>query len=136
MKKYRYLDHTSEVKFQAFGMDLEEAFANAALAMFNIMVDTEKVRDNIKKEISVDGANEKSLLFNFLDELIFLINTEGFLLHKVESLVINGSKVKAVLVGDNISEIYETNNDVKAVTYHDMEINKGDNVVVQVVVDV
>ena len=49
--KYKYLDHTADAKFQAFGKSLEEAFENAALAAFNIIVKTEDVKPEIIKEI-------------------------------------------------------------------------------------
>ena len=50
--KYRYLSHTADVKFRAYGQNLEEAFVNAALAMFNVMVETSKVKGNLSKKIA------------------------------------------------------------------------------------
>ena len=37
--KFKYLSHTSEAKFQAFGKSIEEAFSNVALALFNMLTD-------------------------------------------------------------------------------------------------
>ena len=42
--RFEYLDHTADVKFRAYGDSLEKAFGNAALAMFNVMVDTSGVK--------------------------------------------------------------------------------------------
>lgn len=136
--KYKFLEHTADAKFQAFGKTLEEKFSNAALAMFSIMVDTTKVKAKIEKKISIEGSDEKSLLYNFLEELLFLLDTEYFLLNKVKSIKINKDKDKnknrldATFVGDNKMKEYQLLGEVKAVTYNDMDINPE---YVQVVVD-
>ena len=132
--KYRFLEHTADAKFQAFGKSLEESFSNAALAMFSIMINPSKVKSKIKKKIEVEGKDKKSLLYGFLEEILFLFDTERFLLNKVEILEISKNKLKAVLIGDNMNDRYKLHGDVKAVTYSDMEI-KENPYLVQVVVD-
>lgn len=140
MKKYEFLEHTADAKFRAYGKTLEEAFGNAALAMYSIMVDTEKVKPKIKKEIKVDGTDEKSLLYNFLEEFLFILDVENFLLNKIKKIKITKKKqkyyIKAEAYGDK-AENYETHGDVKAVTYNEMEIKKEKKrCVVQVVLDI
>ena len=44
-KKFRFLDHTSDAKFQAYGRTLEEAFANAAHGLFSIIADLRTVKE-------------------------------------------------------------------------------------------
>src|SRR3989338_53051 len=87
-KKFEFFDHTADVKFRAYGKTLEEAFANAAVALFEVMTDTEKVKPNIKHEIAVSANKKESLLFDFLEQFIALIDTEQFLLHKIEKITI------------------------------------------------
>ena len=53
MKQYEYLEHTAEAKFAAYGKTIEEAFSNAAIAMENIIVETEKIKPKIKKKITI-----------------------------------------------------------------------------------
>ena len=130
--KYKFLEHTADAKFQAFGKTLEEKFANAALAMFSIMVDTKKVKPLIEKKINIKGEDKKSLLYNFLEELLFLLDTKSFLLNKVKKIKIENNSLKAIVVGDFVKEEYQLLGEVKAVTYNDMEIT---NTFVQVVVD-
>ena len=62
MKKYEYLPHTADVKFRAYGKNLEETFSNAATAMMNIMVDTKKVKTATTKKIETEGDDLQSLL--------------------------------------------------------------------------
>ena len=46
MVKFKFLEHTADAKFQAYGKNMEEAFSNAALAMFSIITDTKKIKKN------------------------------------------------------------------------------------------
>ena len=140
MPKFKFLEHTADAKFQAYGKTMEEAFSNAALAMFSILTDTKKIKKKIKKGIEARGHDLKSLLYNYLEELLFLIDTENFLLNRIEQLKLHKKEkeyfLEAIVVGDRYSEKYKTTGDIKAVTYNEMEIKeeKG-NVMVQVVVD-
>lgn len=132
--KYKFLPHTADVKFRAFGKSLEEAFSNAALAMFHVMINPKEVKPKIKKNISVEGRDLKALLYNFLEELLVLLDVDNFLLNNVEKIKIKDKKLNAVIVGDKIGK-YVTKGDVKAVTFNDMKI-KEKPYMVQVVVDV
>ena len=133
--RFTFLEHTADIKFQAYGESIEEAFANAAVATTEIMVETEKVKPIIKKTIQATGEDKKSLLVNFLEEFVFLLDTESFLLHDVISLTITDNTLTAEVVGDHAKN-YETRSEVKAITYNDMLIEEKDKVTIQVVVDV
>lgn len=134
--KFRFLEHTADIKFQAFGKSVEEVFANSALAMFSAMCD-DKVKKNVKKKIKVEGKDYESMMYNFLEELLFLFDSEGFFLGKVKDLKIKENKLSAEAVGDN-AENYNISIDVKAVTYNEMDIHKEKKGgwVAQVVLDV
>ncbi len=124
--RYKYLEHTADAKFKAFGKSLEEAFINAAYATFNIITETDKVKSVKEFNIEVESKRELSLLYDFLEELLFLLDTEGFVLSEVKSLSIDGSKLKAKVVGDNFKNC-SVHGNIKSVTYSDMEIVKNDN---------
>ncbi|MFH0978070.1 MAG: archease [Candidatus Woesearchaeota archaeon] len=135
--RYEFFEHTADAKFRAYGKNLEEAFSNAAEAMFSVMVDCTKVKQTEEREISATGSDTKALLYNFLEELLFLLDSEGFFLHSVKSLKIKGNDLVATVIGDASTEDYSTHGDVKAVTYNEMEIEeKKGHCFVQVVVDV
>jgi SHS2 domain-containing protein len=53
MEKFKFFEHTADVEFEAYGKTLEEAFENAALAMFSVMTDTIKVKPKTKKEFEI-----------------------------------------------------------------------------------
>lgn len=134
--KYLFLEHTADVEFQAFGKSLNEVFENAALALFSAMYKG-KVAKKVKKKIKIDGGNKESLLYNFLEELLFLLDSENFFLSDVKVKIDkNGNSLEAMIYGDNASN-YEISLQVKAITYHDMLIESKDKKwIAQVVVDV
>ncbi len=133
--KFKFLEHTSDIKFQAFGKSLEEVFANSALAMFNSMFEG-KVKRTEKFNVEAEGKDNESLLYNFLEELIILFDEKQFFLAGVEKVEIKDGKLQAEVVGDK-AENYKISLDVKAITYSEMFVKKiKDKFVAQVVLDV
>ncbi|MBS3163252.1 archease [Candidatus Woesearchaeota archaeon] len=133
--KYKFLEHRADAKFQAFGKSLEEAFSNAALAMTSVMTDYNKIKSKLTHKIKVKGSDKKSLLYNFLEQLLILLDTEKFLLHKIRNIKIDGNELTAELIGDKFNNQYDIKINIKAVTYNEMEI-KEKPYMVQVVVDI
>ncbi len=121
-QQYKYLEHTADIKFQAFGKTIEEAFKNSALAMFNSMHDG-KIKENKDFKIKVQGKDNEALLYNFLEELLFLFDSKHFFLNKVKNIKIKNNKLTAEITGDN-AENYEIHIDIKAITYHEMFVKK------------
>jgi len=137
MSSYEYLPHTADIKFKAYGATLDEAFSNAAYAFTDIMIDHEKVDDAMEKSFSVQSENLDALLYDFLEQFIFFLETEGFLLHAIASMQINGTSLSITCRGDDHLEKYEIKTHIKAVTYQQMEIREKEKYwSVQVIVDV
>jgi SHS2 domain-containing protein len=139
-ERFRFLDHTADAKFQAYGRTLEEAFANAALAVASLMWEPAKVEKKLEQTVGVEGRDLEQLLVRFLGEVIYLLETRSFLAAEVDRLAIEktdgGFRLGAVLRGDDRPARYALFGHVKAVTYNEMRIDQGCPVTVQVVVDV
>lgn len=135
MVRFKFLKHTADIKFQAFGKTLEEVFENSALAMFKSMSD-DSVKGKVVKKLEAKGHDNESLLYDFLEELLVLFDGENFILSKVKNLKIKDNKVDAEVIGDDAGN-YDIKNDIKAVTYNDMFVKKEKGEwVAQVVLDV
>ena len=135
--KFRFLEHTADIKFQAFGKTFEEVFENSALAMFNTIY-RGKVSNRKKLKISVKGKDSESLLYNFLEEFLFLFDSENFLPSKIKKIKIDkrNFKLEAEVLGDG-SENYEISEQIKAVTYNEMFVcEKEGKWISQVVLDI
>ena len=122
-KKYNFLEHTADVKFLAYGKNLEEAFANSALALKETISGDLFIESKKEKTIKVSGEDMESLLYSFLEEFLYLLDAEDFLLSGIEDLHINEKEMTldADVTGDDASK-YEFTNDVKAITYNEMKV--------------
>ena len=144
-KPYEFLDHTADAKFLAHGITIEDAFANAARAMASVVADAHTLRGDMHKDVAVEGTDEKQLLYNFLEEILFLLDAHSYVVKDVSKIRINPVsdpakgriwKLTATLSGQTIDEKTPTHEHVKAVTYNEMEIRKEPGkVTVQVVLD-
>ncbi len=125
--KYEYPDiTTSDVAFKAYGKTLSEMFMNAGLALVNVTVDIGKVEEKAEKEMEVKGDDLESLMFNWLTEIIFYIDSENLAFSRLE-VEVDGKAftLKAKAWGETIDpERHHAKTHVKAATYHKMEIKE------------
>ena len=142
--KYEFLPHLADARFRAYGQTLEEALANAALAMVSLMWEVEKVRPVKKEVIKVEALSLEQLTVKFLTEFLYLLDVKSFLLARVESIQVEEAqkdgrkfyRLEAEVAGDSASPEYEIYGLVKAVTYNEMKIEKTDGLwLLEVVVD-
>lgn len=140
--KFEYLDHTADVQLHAWGSTLEEAFEGAALAMFNYMTPLSGVTidELLTREYKVEGHDLQSLLYNFLDELLFIFATELFVCSQIK--VTKLDREAFTLTAQGRGEVFQrgqhaSGTEVKAITYSAMQINEEPhNAEVFVIVDI
>ena len=120
--KYKFLEHTADIKFRAYGKTLQEVFENSVLAFSNYVSGGRKIPLRIRKKIVLKGEDKESLLYCFLDELIFLLDAEFFIAAKAK-VKIKKMELEAVLEGDD-SSLYKDLKGIKAATYAEMYTKK------------
>ena len=130
--KFEFLEHTADVYVAAHGKTLEEAFENAALAMFEVMTDTDKVRVEAEDNFEVEAEDEFALLYSWLEVLLVNFETKNMLYSQFQIAGIEeteeGFRIKAAAWGEKFNpEKHAQKVGVKAVTYHRMEILKKYN---------
>jgi len=139
-KKFEFLDiTTADVAFAAYGHSLKEVFTHSARALFETMVDTAGVDPDKKHIVEVEGHDLSALMFNWLNELIFLSGSEEIMFSKFAVEIDEKAlKLTAKCYGEPIDrEKHELRTEVKAATYHKMEIVEKDGEWrAQVIVDV
>jgi SHS2 domain-containing protein len=126
-KRFKFLEHTADLYIAAYGLSLEEAFENAAYAMFEGMTNVDKVKPELEETVEVEGQDEQALLYNWLEALLVKFDIKGSLYSKFKILNIKktstGLSLKANIWGEPFnSEKHLSKVGVKAVTYHRMEI--------------
>lgn len=140
MKQYEFLDHTADLKIRAYGKSIEEAFGNAALGMYAYITDVKKIKSNKNIQIKVSSKKMSSLLYDFLEQLLILTDTENLIFGSITKMKISESKegfsLSCVVSGDKFDK-YETHGDIKSITYSEMEIDEKSKIkCVQFVVDI
>jgi len=124
MARFKFLEHTADVKFQAFGKTIEEAFENSAKALKESICGKIEIKSKKKKIITLKKKDLESLLYSFLEEIIYLFDAENFIIGEISKIKIDGKfNLKATILGDEASD-YDFTNPVKAVTYNEMFIQK------------
>lgn len=143
--KYEFLEHTADVKFRAYGKNLEEVFKNSALALKET-ISCDNIIPKKQDKFSVIGDSLEDLLYNFLEEFLILFDEKGIIISEIKRIKIRkkkkGYSLKFSFLFDDCEEgNYEISNHIKAITFNDFFIKKENNKkeeswVAQIVVDV
>ncbi|MHA2025177.1 MAG: archease [Candidatus Thorarchaeota archaeon] len=129
---FNFHDHTADITIECWAPDLIDAFEQAALATFEVILDTSTVEPQDTVEISVTGTDLEELLVEWIGKLIALIDIKGQFYSKfhVDHLeaTLEGYMLEARVLGENIDhEKHDTRTEVKAMTYADMRILQEPN---------
>ena len=121
--RFEVFEHTADAGIIAHGADLRELFANAALGLFSLMVETGGVRQTEVRDIDVEGRDPETLLVHWLTELLYHLDTEEMLFSRFEITALSESSLRARAYGERIDrERHDLRFGVKAVTRHMLEI--------------
>jgi SHS2 domain-containing protein len=136
-KRFEVIEHTADVGIAAYGSDLKEAFANAAYALFSLMVDLKQVGDTLYREVEVTAENQEDLLVAWLNELIYLFEVEGILFKRFGVDELTETRLRSRCYGQAIDLLrHKIRVGVKAATYHMLKVEKDNGFRVQVLFDI
>ncbi|KRX20771.1 Protein archease [Trichinella nelsoni] len=129
--KYEHLDHTADIMLHAWGDNLIEAFEQVTMAMFAYLTDLNKVDACFSYDVEVRGSDEKTMLFDFLNEWFAAFNGEPFFIPryiKIISFNLTDGYMTARAWGESFDVSKHIQRmEVKAVTLNNMKIVKKDN---------
>ena len=138
MKTYELIDHTADVGLKAYGKTLSEAFENAAKGMFDIITDSSEIESIGQYNIGLDAPDLEQLLVDWLSELLFLNSAKNlvFGFFKID-LDEKNKKLTAKVFGEKFDlSKHKIGAEIKAVTYHILEVKKKKPFHVQVLFDI
>ena len=125
MRPFRVLEHTADVGFEAFGSTREETFANAASALIDLIVDLDAIDPREQVVVEVAGADPESLLVNWLSELLYLHDAEGWLFRDFSVPNLWGNSIHAIARGEKFDRSrHQAKLLVKAITYHQLALER------------
>lgn len=126
---YRLLDHTADFGLEIFGRNPGDLFEQSALALTDLLTDPSRLTGRNRRTLAVEGSDWEDLLINWLRELLYLYNGESQLVAGVDIVVIEPTRLRAHLVTDDYqAKRHEIRNEIKAVTYHQLEVRQTGSV--------
>ena len=136
-KDFEIVNHTADVGIVAYGTDVSQAFTNAARALFSLITELDNVEEFLHRDIELTAPDEESLLVEWLNELIYLFDTENIVFKRFDVTKLNNTHLKARSYGEKVdSSKHRLKTGVKAATYHMLKIDKGNDYQVKVLFDI
>ena len=127
-KPYEVFEHTADIGLHVYGSTLPELFIHAAQGMESLMVAPEQVEVLVSREIEVEGHDNISLLIGWLNELIFLFDTEYLLFRQFQIDVLTETQLKARAFGESYdAQRHDLSSAIKAVTWHEAAVEQMDD---------
>ncbi len=123
---WRLLEHTADIRMEVRGATKEELFINAARGFTNLLAPETQGRPDTDLELNLRADNVEELLVDWLRELLYRHETQGFILVSAEIEEISDTTLKAKLAGRTRGPDEEPEIEIKAVTYHGLSVQKTD----------
>lgn len=135
---YKFLDHATDAIIEVTAKDLKEAFSVTADAVINLTLDQDKVEEKYQKEFSANGKDLRYLLFSWIEEITFILITQGFAIKRLEFDIneSKGYKITAKAYGESLD--FHKHNfkvEIKAPTFYEMEIKQDEGVFMRFLLD-
>jgi SHS2 domain-containing protein len=121
MPRYKILEHKADLKIRAFGKDKKELFENVMIGMENALRAEIKKSKPKKRKIKVKSLDLETLLVDFLSEILYLNQTKREIYQKIKFKKLFGPEIEAEIFGKKVKNF---GLDIKAVTYHDLDIHQ------------
>ena len=134
-ERYEIIDHTADIAIRTTGSTMNQAFENAGYALFDTMCDAASVKPLTTKRVECQADDLEQLLVDWLSELLFICDVDDMLFSGFE-VNITGTQLTAQVMGEKMdSARHHLKTDIKAITYHMLEVDKSTNTV-QVLFDI
>ncbi len=128
VKRFELIEHTADIGLVAYGKDLAEAFANAAYGMFSIMTGLDRVREAVSRHVEVDEDDRESLLFEWLNSLLYRFDVEMLLFKRFDITELDSTHLKADCYGEKFDPSrHQIKIGIKSATYHMLEVDAKEN---------
>ena len=131
-RNFKFIDHTADIAVMLEGNSLEELFISGFESWLSSVVEKKDFNSNDQFIVEISAGSSEELLVSFLNELNFLLNTKKWLCLNVDSIKIYEDskefKLTADLNGIKVEDDFELKEEIKSVTYHQIEIIKEKNI--------
>lgn len=119
---YRFMEHTADFRLEIFGRDAADLFIQAARALADLLTDPVRLQGRHRRTLTILGDDWPDLMVNWLRELLYLWNGEEELVCDASPTSLEPTRLVADVATDAYNpHIHAIRNEIKAVTYHQIE---------------
>ncbi|MBE0477658.1 archease [Candidatus Aerophobetes bacterium] len=138
MPGYEFINHTADLGIKVRGKNLSELFANAAYALFDIILDISRVKPAQSRKIKIPGGEIEDIFFEWMRELLSKFNIDALALKEFTINKLDKTGLEAIVKGEQVdASRHNLKTEIKAVTYHGLKIQKNNKLwEVQVIFDI
>ena len=120
---FEEVEHTAEWAYRVWGSSLAELFIRAARGMYELAGVELENTPRIDRQIHLQGPDSIGLLVAWLNELLFLFESEGLAFDRFEILQLEDEDLRAKVSGAPVREWMKH---IKAATYSNLSILQTD----------
>jgi SHS2 domain-containing protein len=136
MKQYELIEHTADVGVKAYGKTVAEAFEHAAKGMFDIITDESTIEPVGQYDIQLEAPDREQLLVDWLSKLLFLNDAQDLVFERFQ-VTLTGNRLSASVFGEKYdTKKHQMGVEIKAVTYHMLQVHEEKPIFVQVLFDI
>lgn len=135
--QYETFEHEADIGIRGFGQTTADAFAQAAIALYSVMVNISTVKANEKRTIMLSAPDHELMLVEWLNALLSLSDIEHLVFSKFE-VKIEGTSLVGTAWGEGLNrDRHQPHVEIKGATYHMLKVaEESGRFVAQCVVDV
>ncbi len=117
--------HTADLGVEVIGQDLPQLFENAAIALFNLMTDSENINTIESVDFAIQADDRELLLREWLGELLYYSISRHYLFKSFRIKHLEEGKLQATATGESFNpQRHILKRKIKSVTYHALQIKK------------
>lgn len=138
MNRYQQIEHTADIGILVEGQDIQELFANAGFAFFDLTWELEAVEERLFYPLELEEESLTDLLIGFLRELLYLNQAEDYIFKRFEIKAASDTRLEALAFGEKYDPgRHKGKEEIKGVTYHQARVEKkGDRYQARVIFDI
>ncbi len=137
--EFKIIDHTADIALEISGSSNEELFIAAFNGLKNSLLETsETEREKSVKSLSLSEDSIEELLVSFLDELNYYFESKKIFPLEIRQIqIVKMDKIfqlESTIIFGNITSEDHVKSELKAVTFHQLDVKKENNVYKTIIV--
>ena len=122
---YEILEHPADVGLRVYGRTLAELFVHGGHGLTAIALEAEDSGSTERVSLSAQGADLEDLLVNWLSEILYYMDAEGWVFRDFRIQKIGDKVIEGEGWGERRDPARQQHSvAVKAVTYHQLSVRK------------